>query len=275
VFLHLALSERDPIELYQHLPLPFSLGKLTVTLKSEKEFIAVDALGTYSMELSNADLSNCHVLAEHTGNLFVCPHMNLLRRHPKSTCLGALLVGSDQALNLCTQAVEKAGSTEYATQISDSSMMLFQPSGGYVSEQCQNGTRNQRPVNPGINFIKTSPGCRLVTSDFIFNASPSIEEEGDFIEMNFDLDMKQLIPDQTKTAQLEHAHEQLSTIQDPNRRDLSQLRAWVRQNNQKFTSHLGLGASVGALLVSVAIAIFILALYLSYKRSKNNSHPQG
>jgi hypothetical protein len=106
-----ALNYSDPIELYQHLPLPFSLGKLTVTLKSEKEFIAVDALGTYSMELSNADLSNCHVLTEHTGNLFVCPHMNLLRRHPKSTCLGALLVGSDQALNLCTQAVEKAGST--------------------------------------------------------------------------------------------------------------------------------------------------------------------
>jgi len=67
----------------------------------------------------------------------------------------------------------------------------------------------------------------MLHRDNIFNARSSFEETHDFIETNFELDLRKLTSDQTKATELERAHEQRTKIQTEEIARSSENESWT------------------------------------------------
>jgi hypothetical protein len=107
----------EPIDLFEHLPVPFEIGNLLVSMESTKNVIATDENGNWGLKLSPTDLLQCHVNQRHDGNVYVCPLVSLVLKNVRKTCLGALYFGDiSTALQLCQQTVRKQEETKMTLQ---------------------------------------------------------------------------------------------------------------------------------------------------------------
>ena len=117
VYIHLPLVDMEPIDLFEHLPVPFEFGNLLVLMESTKNVIATDENGNWGLELSPTDLLQCHVNQRHDGNVYVCPLVSLVLKNIRKTCLGALYFGDKStALQLWQQTVRKQEETKMTLQ---------------------------------------------------------------------------------------------------------------------------------------------------------------
>ena len=89
VYIHISFVYMDPINLKEHLPIPFELGNLFISLESRRNVIASDNKGTFGLELMHNDLLHCHMEKVLSGNIYVCPNSNILTNHIRQTCLGS------------------------------------------------------------------------------------------------------------------------------------------------------------------------------------------
>jgi hypothetical protein len=77
--------DMDQIDLYKHLPIPFELGNLLITLESGWNVIASNDTSAFGLELTHDNLLHCQVGNVHSGNIYICPalvHSSLVKRMP-------------------------------------------------------------------------------------------------------------------------------------------------------------------------------------------------
>lgn len=267
VFIHIPLIDREPINLYQHLPTPVKIGNLFFTLHSGKQFLATDSLGVLGMELSDEELSHCHRQNLHSGITFLCPNTNLIRLKIKKTCLGALLFGlKDIVPNSCKGRIQsQEEKEEKAVQISETDILLYNPQSETYMEHCPNGSRTL-PSLKKVAIIKTSPGCQIVMNDFVFRAAKTFQDESDFVDQPMEIDWPKMANSTFKD--LETAFNEMERLQDPKRTDLHQLKKWINDNKNERAVDMNFVVAAIALTASVVIVLFLCILYISHKRSK-------
>lgn len=272
VYVHIALIDAEPLELFEHLPVPFQHGNLVYRLKSEKDLVASNAIGSLGLEMRNVDLMRCHQHRTHSGNTFLCPDISLMRSNVRQTCLGALLFGDSLgALQHCDNEVfeDSRKNGDIGVQVGPSSFLLYTAKSQTVHENCPNGTRAFRSV-PGLSVVRTNPGCTIIGDGFVFKAQSSFEADGEFLERPLELNVTQWLLG-TTTDDLEAAFKELATIRDPQRHDLTKLRQWVRRNEDTTWIHLSAGTAFISLTVCIGICVFLAVLYGSYKLKKSRA----
>ena len=269
VYIHVPFVDMEPINLYEHLPIPFQIGNLLVTLHSENNVIASDETGTFGIELSSTDLLNCHMEQSHSGNVFICPNSNLLFRNIRDSCLGSLLFGvKEKTMQFCQHSVQKPSELgKFAIQTGPGKILVYSHDGATVLETCQNGRQSFHTTS---NFTTLTPkiGCKIVADSFLFKPQQSLIEEADIFDRPTVLKMETLLQN-TTILDLEKAYEELSKIQgSTNRKSLSELKQWLSESAQFPIQTVSYGTAFGSMIISIAILIFIAYLYFSYRAKR-------
>ena len=270
VYIHIPFVDMDPISLYEHLPIPFQIGNLLITLHSENNVIASDDTGTFGIELSSPDLLHCHMEKSHSGNIYICPNSNLLLRNLRQTCLGSLLFGDkDKTLQLCKHSVQKSSELgKFAIQTGPGKILVYSPKHATVVETCANGTKSFHSI---ANFSTLTPkvGCKILSDSFLFKPQQSFIEDSDIFDHPTVFKMESLL-ENTTIPDLEKAYEELSKIMEPqNRKSLSDLKKWLSESAKFPMEAVSYGASFGAMIISILIVIFIAYLYFSFRAKRN------
>ena len=269
VYIHIPFVDMEPINLYEHLPIPFQIGNLLVTLHSENNVIASDETGTFGIELSSTDLLHCHMEKSHSGNIFICPNSNLLLRNIQDSCLGSLLFGNkEKTLQLCQHSVQKASKMEkFAIQIGPGKILVYSPEKATVLESCANGTKTFHTIS-SFSTLTPKIGCKIISDSFLFKPQQSIIEDGDIFDRPTMFKMETLLG-HAKIPDLEKAYEELSKIKDPeNRKSLSELKQWLSESAKFPIGTVSYGTAFVSIIISTFTLIFIAYLYFSFRAKR-------
>ena len=272
IFIHVPLVHFEPIDLYEHLAIPFQMGDLLVTLESKNQFLATDKSGQLGMELSNIDLLHCQMEKSHFGNTYICPNTNLVRNNVRKTCLGALLYGHKvEIIANCQTYVQRAAETqEFAMQTGSNKFLILAKENLSVVKFCKNGTQIMNNIT-GLTTISTDEDCRIVTENHTFRPQIDLDLEVDFIDRPIVLeDMK--ILQKVEIKDLEQAYKQLASIKIPTKTHIDDLKQWIHSTQEvERTSLIGSSLSSMGIIISL-VAVFVLAyLFCSYRKSKNET----
>jgi hypothetical protein len=274
VFVHVPFVDTEPLDLYEHLPIPFAVGDLLVTVQAPKSVLAVDVTGVTGLELSTADLLHCQAERIHSGNVFICPNSNLLLRNIRKTCLGSLLLGdSKTSVSVCQHVAEHVSHmSDFAVQVGLDKILTFSAGKNTAMEICSNGTQRFIPIS-NFTILSPSAGCKILTESFSFQPQLSVIQEARILDRPtvFRLD-DVLATDDFVLRDFENAQLELSKIQTPKPRELSELKNWLHQSRQSFVHNTALLVVLGtALVISIVLAIILGSLYWSYRKGKTNT----
>ena len=271
VYVHIPFVDMDPIDLYEHLPIPFELGNLFVTLESGRNVIASDDTGTFGLELTHDDLLHCHVEKVHSGNIYVCPNSNILVNHIRQTCLGSLLFGETEATSLhCDHNVKQASQVkDFVVQIGPETVLTYSHTNKSVWETCQNGTKTFRSISK-FTTLTQSPGCKLLSDSFIIKPEQNIAIEANIFDHPMVFKTTHLIKNAT-IQNLERAMSELDKIRQPEQRHLHELKQWLdNESSERNETLVHYGISIGSIMISGLILFVLMYLFYRYKSGNKN-----
>lgn len=266
VFVHLPLIDSDPIDLFEYLPIPFEIDELLVSIESDRQILATDSTGNRGIELSRLDLLHCQMEKTHSGNTFVCPNTNLLRNDIRQTCLGSLFFSLRNLIpSRCHHFIEKTSEVDdFALQTGTKKFILFAKENLTLLNVCRNGTQSIQNVT-GITTIEANENCTIVTDHHTFKPQINIDVDENFLERPIIMPQEHLTAF-TRTDDLRRAYEELSKIQEPkNRKKLSTLKRWLSDQSEFPHETVTYGAAFSSIILSLAICIFIVVLYVIYR----------
>lgn len=271
VYVHLPYVDSEPLDLFQHLPVPFRHDQLLLTMDSEKNVIASDEIGMFGAELSSTDLLHCHSMKNHHGNVFACPHSNLLNRQIRKTCLGSLLFGdAATAAQTCRQRIQRVETAEdFALQLRPETLMVYSKNNSTVVETCGSGTKKLQTV-AGLAMVTATRGCKMSGKTFLLKPEFSIFSEADIFDAVATFNVKDLMPVEGSNAEdLRKALEEIEKIEEVKPRSLAELQAWVRNSEKSSRSNIiNLTMASGAILIAIGLIAFIAWQYIRFSRAK-------
>ena len=278
IYVHVPLVDCEPLDLFEHLPVPFELNKMLVTLESEKNVIASDELGTFGTELKSSDILHCHTVKTHHGNVYACPNSNLLNRQIRKTCLGSLLFGdSATAAQTCQQKVQRAETTQdFAVQIRTDTLLVYSQENSTVRETCRNGTRNVLTISK-LTTVKATTGCKMIGNSFLLKPEFSLFAEADLIDSVAAFDAQDLMPTTEFNAKdFRRALEELEKIEEVKPRSMTELRTWLRQSDQSFRNNaINVTMATGAIAITAGLIAFIAWQYIKFSRMRASTHERA
>ena len=268
IFIHVPMIENKPMALYEYFPVPIQIGNLLVTIGAEQELIATDDIGNKGKLISKGDIQKCQTVRIHSGNMFVCPHMNLLQNNIRSSCLGSLLFKKD-FMKTCQQNVismEKA--QHFAKQIGSNKLIIFGNENRVVMEICPH---NKTQINvKGLTRITVKDTCRIESEDFTFVPEMDIDIDVDFLENIHETSLIDFT-DNNKIEDLEKAYKELESIIVPKPRPLTELSKWLKDSERDTSkSVITLLIAICSITVCFGIIVYLICVYLNY-RSKNKT----
>jgi len=269
VFIHIPFVRMEPMELLEHLPIPFELEGLLFSIESEKKILATN--GKLGLQMSRTDLLHCQMEKKHSGNIYICPNTNLLCSNIENTCLGALHQGNTELVHKqCDHYVKKMEeSDDFATQISKKKFVMFSKRKQVIQHVCPDGTRTTEII--GLKIIETPDNCQVQTESYHFWPELQIHQAGDFFDQTMNFSMT-LMSDYTP-AELTKAYEELNQIHKPERRHIAELRNWIKQ--AKATNMFAattFGTSSIAIMLCLTIVTIFVCCFCAYRRSVSQSN---
>lgn len=278
VYVHLPYVDSEPLDLFEHLPVPFEHDQLLLTVDSEKNVIASDEIGMVGTELSSSDLLHCHSVKTHHGIVYACPHSNLLNRQIRKTCLGSLLFGdTTTAAQTCRQRVQRAETTEdFAIQIRPETLVVYSKSNSTVIETCSNGTKKLQTV-AGLSVVTATKGCKMSGKAFLLRPEFSIFSEADIFDSMATFNVKDLMPvEGSNSADIKRALEEIEKIEEPKPRSLAVLQTWIRNSDQSFRNNtINMAVASGAVLIAGALFAFIAWQFCRHRRAVAAAEGKG
>jgi len=262
VFIHVPLIGMEPIDLLEHLPIPFNFEDLLVTLEGSKQILATDQSANMGLEMTKNDLLHCKIENAHSGNIYVCPNTNLMRIDVRNTCLGSLYLGlTKKMIKYCKTMVQPASdSQDFAIQTGSNKFVIFLKETTTILEVCPDSTKS---INngTGLRTITTKPGCQIKSDSYIFTPPTEINVEGDFIDQPAHLDLELITGNETFQA-LRDAYAALAKIEVPEKRNLEDLKKWIdnsRSDSQSTWIHYGsliIAVSLSALVIGILFVLY-------------------
>ena len=274
IILHIPLVEQSPLEIFEYLPVPFTMDKMFVTIEGDNNILATDLLGQHGLEMSSTDLLRCQTEDIHHGKLFICPDTNLSQNQIRKSCLGSIFFGHQQeVVKQCHHFIHLfEQQTEFMKQISDDTVVLFSKEDLTVRQTCHKITKTLVNIT-GLTSITVKPGCKVTTEQYTFTSPTAFKIESDFIVKTMRIPMIHFT-DGHESAELTSKLQELMKNKTPERIHLDTLKNWIRQEKTKTAQQaFGHGTSSAAILCSVAVVVVFLILYWRYKKISKKTNP--
>jgi len=264
VIVHIPLTSEEPLNLYEHLAIPTRIEDIFVTIHSEKNLLATDAAGRIGLELAEFEMIRCQVHYLHSENLFICPNTNLLQKNMRKTCLGALFFSEEKEINRkCVHRIRHEVGGEMAQQTGKNSIVLYSDAPPVITESCQKKSRLLK-TTAGITMLKTRPGCKLDSENFVFTSPQIVAEETDFLQKIIPVSKLTLF-NGTSTDDLRQAYQNLRRMKNPEEINLRNLQNWIEEESKKTRENWGQFGIAG---LGVAMALGVIC-YLGWMFAKH------
>jgi hypothetical protein len=139
VFVHLPVI-KEPMNLYEFLPVPIQIREQFVRLKPRKNMIMVGKANRIHQEISGTELRDkCHQL----GAYYMCENLGVFIKDMRTTCLGTLFSNELTHIDkICD--VEEVKEDWDVTQITSHSFLVYVRAPTNLMTECRNGTRTNR-----------------------------------------------------------------------------------------------------------------------------------
>ena len=271
ILVHVPLVEKNQIDVYEHLPIPFPIDNLIHTVESNNQILATDKSGNMGLELSKTDLLHCQTESTHAGNAFICPNTNLLNNNIKNSCLGALFFGIPHQLHNCHHFVQDSTNTQdFIIQTGPTTITLLAKESKTIMMVCKNASHAMSAK--GLVKMSVAEGCSILTETHTFNPQVILDMESDFIERQLKI-KADLIFGNDNHNDLAKAYQELARTQRPGKRHLAELRHWlVGASANNTNTAVSYGISMIAVTLSCVILSILLFLYCKYSRGKANQN---
>ena len=168
--IHIPMYSGQLMHLYRYIDAPFLLAQdVVATIKSEKEFLAIDSTGTLGKEMSLADLANCKVV----NRIYHCGSENVLQKNLKQLCLYNLYHQRVEGIEEnCRVEISKTRS--HAVQLSGSQFRILVTSPTRLTRACKSGDTKVETLN-GVNTVTLDEECpKASTPDHLFVRNPDL-----------------------------------------------------------------------------------------------------
>jgi hypothetical protein len=270
MFVHIPLTEHEPLSLFEHLPIPQMVDNILLTVEGPRNILATDFEGRRGLEMSELDLLRCKTEDLAVGKLYVCPNTNLIRNNIRNSCLGSMFFGHTKKMMEKCHIFPSISEEEFAEQVSEDSVTYFSKANTTIIETCSN--RMRMINNTGLNTIKTRPGCKVFTEDYTFVLPSLIEEETNFVKRIDKIPQIDFFPDRN-TKEIREQLEVLHMMKSTQKVDLSTLNNWIKKNQAENYNHQ-LGYSSSTIVATVMVMGILIYLFVRYRRSQKSNTPK-
>jgi hypothetical protein len=98
MFVHIPLTEYEPLSLFEHLPIPQMVDNILLTVEGTRNILATYIKGRRGLKMSEFDLQRCQSEDVHNGKLYICPNTNLIQNNICNSCLGSIFFGNKKKM---------------------------------------------------------------------------------------------------------------------------------------------------------------------------------
>ena len=168
--IHVPLYQGNLMNLYRYINAPFLIHRnIVATIKSEKEFLALDTSGTLGKELSLEDLTAC----KEVNRIHHCGSENVLQKNLDDLCLYNLYHQRvDDIENRCR--VELSRLRSHAIQLSGSQFRILVTVPTQLTWNCIDGSTQVDTID-GVYLLTLTEKCpKATTPDHLFVRNPDI-----------------------------------------------------------------------------------------------------
>ena len=168
--IHVPLYFGNLMNLYRYISAPFLIHEnIVATIKSEKEFLALDTSGTLGKELSIEDLTACKEI----NRIHHCGSENVLQKNLNELCLYNLYHQRvDDIEKYCRVELSRLGS--HAIQLSGSQFRILVTVPTQLTWNCVEGSTKVETID-GVYLLTLTEECpKATTPDHLFLRNPDI-----------------------------------------------------------------------------------------------------
>jgi hypothetical protein len=274
ILVHLPCYRDEGIlTLVKHVPIPFPLvDDKTIIIKPLHNYLAIDHSGSLIKTMSADDFGLC----KKVDDLISCPNQNIYEKRFEDSCLIALYQSNYKGIRKnCDISVELE--EDFVTQLNSTTFLLHLIQKEKIERICrQPRSRGLSSFLPaiGTNLIRLSPGCRVISKSFTFEASEDVF--GNPVEVQFKfIDMAKVlkgIPLELLNFSLPHPY-----LTDSSQRvDLNQLASRYYQAQQAYkTNWLTISGYSLAFIFSILALAWVIFNYIWSCNHKTQPAPQG
>ena len=272
MFVHVPLTEHEPLSLFEHLPIPQMVDNILLTVEGPRNILATDFEGRRGLEMSELDLLRCKTEDLSVGKMYLCPNTNLIRNNIRNSCLGSMFFGHTKKMLEKCNVFPSISEEEFAEQVSEDSVTYFSKANTTIIETCSNKMRTIN--NTGLNTIKTRPGCKVFTEDYTFVSPTLIKEETNFVKNIMKIPRIDFFPD-GNTEEIGEQLKVLQTLKSDHRVELSTLNEWIQNRKTEHQNRqLGYGFGSTAIIATVVVVGILIYLFVRYRRGQKSNTPK-
>ena len=168
--IHIPLYRGSLMRMYRYVSAPFPLREdVVVTIKHNKDYLALDPSGTVGKELSSTEVLACN----HINRIFHCTGENVLQKNLDDLCLYNLFYQRvDQIEDLCSGEIGKVKS--HAIQLSGNQFRILVTEPTQLAKICLDGKTEVETIE-GFYILTLSDTCpKANTPDHIFIRNPHV-----------------------------------------------------------------------------------------------------
>jgi hypothetical protein len=159
MFLHVPMIPQDSLlTLYRLKPFPIPFSETMALLpKPSSSLLALsNGIPRTMTQITHADLIDCHSV----NQIFLCERHGVLKRHIKSTCLGALF---EQDIRVAQQVcdLELVPYEESVLQLKNNWFLIYSPILHTAYIKCFNSSSSAKPIKVGVNNVFVDPSCHM------------------------------------------------------------------------------------------------------------------
>jgi hypothetical protein len=245
---------------YIPVPLPLSEGK-TIIVKPQHTFLAVDNSGSLIQTMSSDDFGLCRKI----NDLITCPNQNWYDKRFEDSCIISLYHSNIQGIRRNCR-LELDQEEDFVAQLNSTTFLLHLINKEKIERVCRiyksRGSSSFK-VTQGTSIIQISPGCKVITKSFMFEASEDTFSNP--VDINFRIiDLKKIlagVPLDLFNFSLPHP-----LLNEPaHNLELEQLISSYQQTLQTNT-HSSATIIYFAIALSISLLTFILIIcYCLYK----------
>jgi hypothetical protein len=273
MFVHIPLTEHEPLSLFEHLPIPQMVDNILLTVEGTRNILATDIEGRRGLEMSEFDLLRCQSEDVHNGKLYICPNTNLIQNNIRNSCLGSMFFGNKKKMMEKCQIFPFLSEQEFVQQVSENTVSICPQEDITVRQSCQ-GKITILPNITGLTTVTVPAGCKLVSEKYTFISPKIIDINSEFVKNIVKIPRIDFFPD-GNTEEIGEQLKVLQTLKSDHRVELSTLNEWIQnRKTEQQNRQLGYGFGSTAIIATVVVVGILIYLFVRYRRGQKSNTPK-
>jgi hypothetical protein len=273
MFVHVPLTEHEPLSLFEHLPIPQMVDNILLTVEGTRNILATDIEGRRGLEMSEFDLLRCQSEDVHNGKLYICPNTNLIQNNIRNSCLGSMFFGNKKKMMEKCRIFPFLSEQEFVQQVSENTVSICPQEDITVRQSCQ-GKITILPNITGLTTVTVPAGCKLVSEKYTFISPKIIDINSEFVKNIVKIPRIDFFPD-GNTEEIGEQLKVLQTLKSDHRVELSTLNEWIQnRKTEQQNRQLGYGFGSTAIIATVVVVGILIYLFVRYRRGQKSNTPK-